>query len=468
MLSNFELFLSGAYYAPICMFTTIDPYTQLPIAYYPPHSPEQVMDALQRAHTAQPAWAERTYTERGDLFRRLATYLRQYKEDLARLITTEMGKILAEARGEIEKCAAQCDYYADHAETYLQPQNVPTEAQQSLVTYEPVGVVLAIMPWNFPFWQVFRYAAPALMAGNTTLLKPAPNTFGCGVAIETAFREAGFPDGIFQTLITDVDAIERLLTDDRIGMVTLTGSERAGAAVAAQAGWHIKKAVLELGGSDPLIVLADADLDKAAAAAVQSRFSNAGQVCIAAKRFLVETPVKEAFTEKVAALIRNLRQGDPTDPDTQIGPMARLDLAEQLDRQLQTALAQGATLLVGGPRTDCNFAPVLLTDVSPASIVFEEETFGPLAIITELADEAQAIRLANQSRYGLSAAIWTQDIKKAERMARQLQVGSVFINAVVRSDSRLPIGGVKKSGYGRELAEDGIKEFCVVKTIVKE
>jgi acyl-CoA reductase-like NAD-dependent aldehyde dehydrogenase len=450
------------------MFTTINPYNQQPIAHYTPDSPAQVMDKLERAHSAQTAWAERTYAERGELFRQLATYLRQHKQELARLITTEMGKILAEARAEIEKCAGQCDYYAAHAETYLQPTNVPTEASQSLVTYEPVGVVLAIMPWNFPFWQVFRYAAPALMAGNTTLLKPAPNTFGCGVAIENAFNEAGFPLGIFQTLITDTDAIETLLADDRVGMVTLTGSERAGTSVAALAGQHVKKAVLELGGSDPLIVLADADLDKAAAAAVQSRFANAGQVCIAAKRFLVETPVNEAFTEKVAALVRTLTQGDPTDPATQIGPMARLDLAEQLDRQLQTALAQGATLLVGGPRTDGNFAPVLLTNVRPGSIVFEEETFGPLAIITEVADEAQAVRLANQSRYGLSAAIWTQDIKKAECMARQLQVGSVFINAVVRSDSRLPIGGVKKSGYGRELAEAGIREFCAVKTVWKE
>lgn len=447
------------------MFQTINPYTQAVIAHYEADSPETVQAKLDRAHTDQPRWAARSFTERGRYFQQLATYLRQEQDRLADLITREMGKILSESRSEIEKCAGQCEYYAGQAERLLQADNVPTEAQRSVVTYEPVGVVLAIMPWNFPFWQVFRYAVPALMAGNTTLLKPAPNTFGCGLAIEAAFRAAGFPDGIFQTLVTDVDAIETLLADDRVGMVTLTGSERAGSAVAAQAGRAIKKSVLELGGSDPLIVLADADLDKAAEAAVQSRMSNAGQVCIAAKRFLVESSVKAAFTEKVAALIGQLRQGDPTDPATQVGPIARLDLAEQLDRQLQTAMAQGATLLVGGRRDGCNFQPVLLDEVTPGSIVFQEETFGPLATITEVSDAEQAVRLANQTRYGLSAAIWTNDTAKAEQLARQLAAGSVFINAVVRSDSRLPIGGVKKSGYGRELAEAGIREFCHPKVI---
>lgn len=446
-------------------FTTVNPYTNAPIAHYEPDRPEQVMTKLELAHTTQRTWAQLPFAERGDHFRRLATYLRANKDELAQLITAEMGKILGEARGEIEKCAGQCAYYADHAEALLQPEHVPTEAQKSVITYEPVGVVLAVMPWNFPFWQVFRYAAPALMAGNTTLLKPAPNTFGCGLAIEKAFVAAGFPNGVFQTIITDVDAIEALLADDRVGMVTLTGSERAGAAVAAQAGRHIKKSVMELGGSDPLIVLADADLEKAAAAAVQSRMSNAGQVCIAAKRFLVESAVKAEFTDKVARLITDLKQGDPTDAATQIGPLARLDLAEQVEKQVQTALGQGAVLLVGGPREGCNFPPTLLDGVLPSSIVFEEETFGPVATITEVSDEEQAIRLANHSRYGLSATIWTQDLARAERLARQLEVGSVFINAVVRSDSRLPIGGVKKSGYGRELAEPGIKEFCEVKSI---
>ncbi|MEZ0612491.1 NAD-dependent succinate-semialdehyde dehydrogenase [Fibrella sp. WM1] len=447
------------------MFQTINPYTQEVIAHYEADTPETVLTKLARAHADQADWAALSFTERGHYFQRLATYLRQEQDRLADLITQEMGKILGESRSEIEKCASQCDYYAEQAEALLQPDNVPTEAQRSLVVYEPVGVVLAIMPWNFPFWQVFRYAVPALMAGNTTLLKPAPNTFGCGLAIEAAFRAAGFPAGIFQTLVTDVDTIETLLADDRVGMVTLTGSERAGSAVAAQAGRSIKKSVLELGGSDPLIVLADADLDKAAEAAVQSRMSNAGQVCIAAKRFLVESPVKAAFTEKIAALIGQLRQGDPTDSATQVGPIARLDLAEQLDRQLQTAMAQGATLLVGGSRDGCNFQPVLLDNVTPGSVVFQEETFGPLATITEVSDAEQAVRLANQTRYGLSAAIWTNDTTKAEQMARQLAAGSVFINAVVRSDSRLPIGGVKKSGYGRELAEAGIREFCHPKVI---
>jgi succinate-semialdehyde dehydrogenase/glutarate-semialdehyde dehydrogenase len=302
------------------------------------------------------------------------------------------------------------------------------------------------------------------MAGNVTLLKPAPNVFGCALAIETAFRAAGFPEGVFQTLIADVDAIQGLVADDRIGMITLTGSERAGSSLAALAGSHIKKTVLELGGNDALIVLPDADLDKAAAAAVQSRMMNAGQVCIAAKRFLVHQDIKATFTEKVLHLIQNLKQGDPLDPITQLGPLARLDLAETLERQLQKALAQGAILLYGGQRDGCNFQPTLLDNVQPDSIAFREETFGPLAAITTISSEEEAIKLANQSRYGLSAAIWTQDLDKAKILARQLEVGSVFVNAVVRSDSRLPIGGVKKSGYGRELSEVGIKDFCVVKT----
>ncbi|MCY7359336.1 MAG: aldehyde dehydrogenase family protein, partial [Rudanella sp.] len=358
-----------------------------------------------------------------------------------------------------------CEYYAEHASRFLSDDVVSTEAQNSRVVYEPVGVVLAIMPWNFPFWQVFRYAVPALMAGNVTLLKPDPNTLGCGLAIVEAFRSVGFPEGVFQTLIVDVDVVEPLLADDRVGMVTLTGSERAGSSVASLAGRIIKKSVMELGGSDAFIVLADAHIEQAAKAAVQSRMGNAGQVCIAAKRFLVEQSVKADFTERVKTLIEAIRQGDPTDPATQMGPLARLDLAEQLERQLQKALQQGARLLVGGIRNGANFAPTLLDSVTPDSVVFQQETFGPLATITEVRDADEALLLANQSRYGLSATIWTRDMNRAAQLSRKLQVGTVFVNAVVRSDSRLPIGGVKKSGYGRELSEAGIRDFCVTKTI---
>ncbi|WP_234735180.1 NAD-dependent succinate-semialdehyde dehydrogenase [Tellurirhabdus bombi] len=444
---------------------TINPYTLEPVEEYAEETPQQIDTKVEQASDALVHWAEVSFAERGQYFKNLANYLRAHQDKLATLITTEMGKVRVEAVAEVEKCAAQCAYYADEAEGLLQPDLIPTDAQKSLVVYEPVGIVLAIMPWNFPFWQVFRYSVPALMAGNVTLLKHAPNVFGCALAIEKAYRAAGFPEGIFQTILTDTDAVERLLADDRVGMVTLTGSERAGSAVASLAGKNIKKSILELGGSDALIVLADADLDKAAAAAVQSRMANAGQVCLAAKRFLVEKSVKEAFTQKVKKLIEELKQGDPMNPESKLGPLARPDLADNLEKQLKEALAEGATLLVGGQREACNFQPTLLDHVSPDSVVFREETFGPLAIITEVADENEAIRLANQSRYGLSASIWTQDSAKAERLSRKLAVGSVFINAVPRSDSRLPIGGVKKSGYGRELAEAGIKDFCVTKTV---
>ncbi|WP_266367438.1 NAD-dependent succinate-semialdehyde dehydrogenase [Tellurirhabdus rosea] len=446
-------------------FKSINPFTLDVIQEFTEETPPQIETKLAQAVTAQSHWRELSFADRGQFFKNLGAYLRTHKDELADLITAEMGKIRAESLGEIDKCAGQCDYYAEQAERLLQPEDIPTDAQRSRVVYEPVGVVLAVMPWNFPFWQVFRYSVPALMAGNVTLLKHAPNVFGCALAIEKAYRAAGFPEGIFQALIADTDAVERLLADDRVGMVTLTGSERAGSSVAALAGKNIKKSVLELGGSDPLIVLADADLDKAAEAAVQSRMMNAGQVCIAAKRFLVEKAVKPAFTEKVKALIAGLQQGDPTAAEVKMGPLARLDLAENLEKQLQTALSEGATLLVGGKRRDCNFEPTLLDNVGPDSVVFREETFGPIAAITEVADEEEAIRLANQSRYGLSAAIWTGDIARAERLSRRLEAGSVFINAVVRSDSRLPIGGVKKSGYGRELSEAGIKDFCTTKTV---
>lgn len=446
-------------------FQSINPHTLAVLADYPAETPEQIADRLAQAAEAQKAWGRLSYAERGTFFEKLADHLRANKDALADLITAEMGKIRAESLGEVEKCAGQCLYYAQETERLLTPDLIPTDAQQSKVVYEPVGVVLAIMPWNFPFWQVFRYGVPALMAGNVTILKHAPNVFGCALAIEEAFRAAGFPKGVFQSIVADTDAIEQLLADDHVNMVTLTGSERAGSAVASLAGRHIKKSVLELGGSDAFIVLADADLDRAAQAAVQSRMMNAGQVCIAAKRFLVESSVKAAFTEKVRNWIEALKQGDPTQPDTNMGPLARLDLAETLERQVQTAIREGAVLLTGGFRQNCHFAPTLLDNVSPDSVVFREETFGPVAALTEVANADEAVRLANQSRYGLSAAIWTQNQERAEQLGRQLEAGSVFINAVVRSDSRLPIGGIKKSGYGRELSEAGIKDFCYPKTI---
>ncbi len=446
-------------------FSTINPYTGEKLAEYQAYTNAEIENVLATAATQFADWSMRSFQYRADCFHRLAAVLRQKQDELALLMTNEMGKILAESRGEIEKCAAQCDHYATHAEVFLRPEATDTEAQMSGVTYEPVGVVLAIMPWNFPFWQVFRYAVPALMAGNVTLLKPAPNTLGCGLAIEKAFREAGFPDGVFGCLVVDVPALQPIIADDRINMITLTGSEWAGASVAQLAGANIKKCVLELGGSDPLIVLADADLEAAARAAVTSRMSNAGQVCIAAKRWLVEASVEADFTHRVTELISAIRQGNPLNPAVQMGPIARLDLADTLRKQLATARQQGAELLVGGQSNGTAFAPTLLRNVQPNNIAFREETFGPIAAITTVRDADEAIRLANESRYGLRAAIWTADLDRAAQVARRLQAGSIFVNAVARSDSRLPIGGVKKSGYGRELAQAGIREFCATKTL---
>ncbi|RYF73591.1 MAG: NAD-dependent succinate-semialdehyde dehydrogenase [Cytophagaceae bacterium] len=447
------------------IFTSINPYTSEAFAEYPAHTAAQIENLLRTADHAFVDWSMRPFDYRADCFKRLADVLRRKLDELALLMTHEMGKTLAESRAEIEKCAGQCVYYADHAEAFLQPDAIATEAQYSGVSYEPVGIVLGLMPWNFPFWQFFRYAVPALMAGNVTILKPAPNVPGCGLAIEQAFREAGFPEGVMTCLFVDVPELKAIIADDRTGMITLTGSERAGTSVAAIAGANIKKCVLELGGSDPLIVLADADLDAAAKAAVTSRMGNAGQVCIAAKRWLVEAAVADEFTSRVAQLIRDIKQGNPLDPDVQMGPIARLDLADTLRKQVFTAQQQGASTLVGGQSNGTSFAPTLLTNVGPDNIVFQEETFGPVAALTIVRDADEAIRYANTSRYGLSAALWTTDADRATYLSRQLRVGSVFVNAVVRSDSRLPIGGVKKSGFGRELSAVGIREFCNTKTI---
>jgi acyl-CoA reductase-like NAD-dependent aldehyde dehydrogenase len=409
------------------------------------------------------AWKILSVEARGALFLHLADYLKAHKEDLATLMTAEMGKIMAESRAEIEKCANQCVYYAVHTEKLLAPDAVPTEAQESMASYEPVGVVLAIMPWNFPFWQVFRYGVPAIMAGNTTLLKHAPNCFGIAKAIEKAFLDCGFPKGVFQAIVCDTDDVARLISTDAVDMITLTGSERAGSAVAALAGKHIKKTVLELGGSDAFIVCADADLDKAVDAAIASRFMNAGQVCIAAKRLFIHQEVKAAFLEKLTEKAGALKVGDPMEAETKIGPMARPDLARQLHDQYTQAIEQGAIVVLPMAIKDSLVTPAILEVSSLDNIVCTSETFGPLAVVMAFSTEEEAIQLANASQYGLSAAIWSADIPKAKQMAAQLEVGSVFVNAVVRSDSRLPIGGIKKSGYGRELGEAGIKDFCYPK-----
>ncbi len=451
-------------------FQSINPYNQKKLKTYHAEGPNIIERKLKQADRAFADWSALSLSERTDYLRKVGAYLTANKQRYGELITAEMGKTLREAMAEVDKCATTCTFYADHAAEFLADQTIPSihndgPAAGSYVTYQPLGAVLAIMPWNFPFWQVMRFAIPGLIAGNVGLLKHAPNVFGCALAIEEAFREAGLPEGVFQSLIADVPVVEALLKDRRVKAVTLTGSGRAGASVAGIAGSQIKKSVLELGGSDALLVLADANLEKAAEVAVKSRMQNAGQSCIAAKRFIVDKSVKKQFTDLILEQIQQIQQGDPLDDATTMGPMARLDLADNIERQCHESVAKGARLLTGGNRSGCNVGPMLLDKVRPGMVAFDEETFGPLAVLIEAKDDADATRLANHSSYGLGSAIWTQDLDRADRLARQLEAGSVFINGLMRSDARVPFGGIKTSGFGRELSEAGIKEFVNIKTV---
>jgi len=382
-----------------------------------------------------------------------------------------MGKPIAEAEAELDKCAWNCEFYAERAEGFLADEPVQTGAAASWVAYQPLGVVLAVMPWNYPFWQVLRFAAPALMAGDGALLKHSPNVPGCALAIEDLLGRAGFPAGLFRTLLVgDASVAEttgRLLADPRVAAATLTGSERAGAAVGTAAGRALKKCVLELGGSDPFLVLADADLELAAEAAARARFLNAGQSCIAAKRFIVEEPVADEFEQRFAAAAAALPVGDPLERTTRIGPLARADLLTALERQVEGSVAKGARVLLGGRRLagpGWFHEPTVLADVTPGMPVFREETFGPVAAVVRAADEEAAVRLANDTPYGLGASLWTRDTDRAQRLGRRIQSGSLFVNALVASDPRLPFGGVKRSGHGRELAAVGIREFTNIRT----
>lgn len=424
--------------------------------------------AIENASEAYRTWKKYSFSERANIFRNVATILRRDQETLAMLITHEMGKIITESRAEVEKCAVTAEYYADNAESFLKDEFLTAGYSSSFVSYEPIGVVLGIMPWNFPFWQVFRYAAPTLMAGNTTLLKHAPNVCGCALALEKIFKEAGAPVGVFTSLIIDTPAVEKILASDKVQAATLTGSERAGSSVASIAGRYIKKTVLELGGSDALIVLPDADMKNAVSVALNSRMLNAGQSCIAAKRFIILKEALPDFIQEFMVRLKKLKQGDPFDNSVTTGPMARTDLVEKLDKQLKKSVEMGAKLLWGGEINGCNFKPALLTEVKKGMPSFDEETFGPMAAITVAADETEAILLANDSSYGLSGSVWTNDIEKGISLARQMETGAVFINALVKSDPRLPFGGIKNSGYGRELGRHGILEFVNAKTIAAE
>ncbi|WP_421827851.1 NAD-dependent succinate-semialdehyde dehydrogenase [Larkinella sp.] len=449
-------------------FTSVNPYTQKKIKSYPALRAESLDQKIKKADRAFTGWSALSLEERLAYFRNVAVHLRQEKQRYGALMTAEMGKTLKEAVAEVEKCAVGCDYYVENAPRFLADLTIKTEAKKSFVAYEPLGVVLAVMPWNFPFWQVFRFAIPSLLAGNVGLLKHAANVSGCSLAIEEIFRACDFPTGTFQSLLIESKTVETVLKDPRVKAVTLTGSEKAGMSVASIAGSQIKKSVLELGGSDALIVLADADLEKAAQTAVQSRMQNAGQSCIAAKRFIVEKSVRKEFTEQVLSHIQAIQQGDPTLETTTMGPVARVDLAETIESQCAETVRQGARMLSGGNREGCNVQPILLDRVKPGMTAFDQETFGPLAVIVEAKDEQDAVKLANQSQYGLGSALWTRDLERAERLARQIQAGSVFVNSLMRSDPRVPFGGVKLSGFGRELAEVGMKEFLNIKTVWME
>ncbi len=447
------------------MFTSIYPFTQETIAEYPAHTKEQIEGRLQEGWKSFAALKQAGTAQRAAWMMRVAELLKNHVTEHGSLISREMGKPLKEAKAEVLKCATTAEYYAANIEAMLQPRLITTEGKNSYAAFEPKGIILAIMPWNFPYWQVFRFAIPNLLAGNAALLKHASNVSGCALAIEKVFREAGFPDGAFQALLVSSKNMEPIIADPRIQGVTLTGSTPAGMSVAALAGKYIKKTVLELGGSDPFIVLKDANLAEAAKTAVKARMQNAGQSCIAAKRWIVEQPVAEDFIQQVQSTITSLRQGDPFLPDTDTGPMARPDLADEITKQMEQSIARGAQLLAGGEQNGCNFIPALLTGVQPGMAAFDEETFGPLAAVITANDEASAIRLANQTPFGLGASLWTKDLEKAARLAPLIDSGNVFVNAMVRSDARLPFGGVKQSGYGRELSVEGAHEFLNIKTV---
>ncbi|MFF3500632.1 NAD-dependent succinate-semialdehyde dehydrogenase [Streptomyces sp. NPDC003247] len=450
------------------MIVSNDPATGTELARYTPQPPQEVDAVLDAAAAAQADWRRRDLTERTPLLREMARVLREGRDHYAALITAEMGKPITEARAEIEKCAMTCDYYAEHAPAQLADRPVASNATESAVVYDPLGVVLAVMPWNYPFWQFFRFAAPALAAGNGTLLKHANNVPQCALAVEEVVRKAGAPEGLCRTLLIEVDQVAGLIADPRVAAVTLTGSTEVGAIVAAQAAAVLKKQVLELGGSDPFIVLADADVAAAAATAVKARYVNVGQSCVNAKRFIVEETVADAFVAAFTEAAAALRVGDPTDPDTAIGPMARGNLRDTLHDQVRRTLDAGAVLALGGEVPDgpgCYYPPTVLDHVTPGMAAFDEETFGPVAAITRVADADEAVALANRTEYGLGAALWTTDLDRARRLTRVLDAGAVFVNGMVASDPRLPFGGIKKSGYGRELGAEGIREFVNTKTV---
>lgn len=448
---------------------SINPATGALIREYPETSPEEVTKALVEADRAAARWRTASFADRVALMHKAGVRLRQRNEDLAHLMALEMGKPLAQGRAEAEKCAWVCDYYAEHAQAFLADELVATDASRSFVSYRPLGVVLAVMPWNFPLWQVFRFAAPSLMAGNAGILKHASNVSGCALAIEDIFRDAGFPPGLFRTLLVGSGRVAGLIEAPQVKAVTLTGSTPAGRAVAAQAGACLKKTVLELGGSDPYLILEDADLELAVESCVAARLINGGQSCIAAKRFIVVEAVRAPFEELFVEKMKAKRMGDPLEAGIDLGPQARRDLRDDLHRQVTRSLEGGARLLLGGRVPEgpgAFYPPTVLTGVAKGQPAYDEELFGPVAALIGVKDEAHAIRVANDTAFGLGAAVFTRDAARGEHIAKTaLEAGSCFVNGFVKSDPRLPFGGIKDSGYGRELSVFGIREFVNVKTV---
>jgi len=450
-------------------FESVNPATDETIETYEWHDSNGADEALAKAQDTFEDWSSRRIEERQSLLAGAADVLRDNKREYAETMTAEMGKPISQAVAEVEKCAWVCHYYADNAAEFLQEERIGTEPHaNTYVRYEPLGVVLAIMPWNYPFWQVFRFAAPNLAAGNVGILKHASNVPKCAFDIENVFRRAGFPEGSFTSLFVETELVEGIIKHDRVHAVTLTGSNRAGEAVAQTAGREIKKTVLELGGSDPFVVLDDADVQEAAETAAQARNINSGQSCIAAKRHIVHEDVYDDFLNKFVSEVEDLEMGDPTDEDTDVGPQARRDLRDELHEQVRASVDAGARVLVGGEIPDRDgyfYPPTVLVDVPDGCPAANQEVFGPVAAVFGVSDEDEAVELANSSEFGLGASVWTDDLKRGERVTERIEAGMTFVNALVKSDPRLPFGGVKKSGYGRELSTDGIHEFTNKKTV---
>jgi succinate-semialdehyde dehydrogenase/glutarate-semialdehyde dehydrogenase len=448
---------------------SINPWTGEVVEEFSQLTAEETTAKTADAAKAFESWKSIPIAERAELMRSAGEVLRKRKEEYSRLISIEMGKVIRESRAEIEKCAAVCDYYAENAETFLSAESVVLpEGKKAKILYQPLGVILAVMPWNFPFWQVFRFAAPTLMAGNTAILKHASNVPQCALAIESVFREAGFPPAVFQSLLIDSKATLSLLENEEIKAVSLTGSEKAGAAIAAAAGKNIKKSLLELGGSDPFIVLADADIEAAAETAVKGRMINLGQSCIAAKRFIIEDRVFDYFLELFKEKMNLLKMADPLDSSSDYACMARPDLADELYAQVKKSVDLDAKILLGGQKPKSGsavFVPTILTDIPEDSPAFSEELFGPVATVFRVKDAEGAIRIANSTKFGLGASLWTMDLERGESLAAQIDSGAVFLNAMVASQPELPFGGIKKSGFGRELGRQGILEFVNTKTV---